>query len=99
MEFKSTLGRAKERHNLRLKQAEAEGYKEPPEIKEVFDLIKDSASFFKARVRSLKISQDIQPSITGEDLKTASDMQLASTLSFVLDLLREGLISSNKVNV
>lgn len=96
MKFESTLERAKGRHYERLIQAEAKGYKEPPEILEIFNLIKDSTSFSKARIRSLRITQDIQPSITGEDLKIASDMQLANSLALVLNLLREGLISLKK---
>ena len=96
VEFESTLQRAKKRHKLRLEQAKGAGYKEPPEISGVFNLVKDSKSFLKARVYSLKIAQDIQPSIAGEDLKIASDMQLATVCSFVLNLSREGLISINK---
>ena len=97
MKFEGTLERAKERYNFRLNQAVAKGYKEPPEIKEIFNLIKDSKAFWSARIRSIAITRDIQPSITGEDLKTASDMQLAMASALVLNLMREGLIAIKKV--
>ena len=92
MEFRSTLEKELEQHHERLKQAEAEGYKEPPEIKEVFFLIKDSLAFMKTRMRTITVARSIQPSITDTDLKIASDMQLASASELVLNLLKEDLI-------
>ena len=93
MEFKSTLERAKERYNLRIDQAIAKGYKEPPEIEEIFNLIKDSKSLLKTRTKTIEIARNMQPSITDEDLKIASDMQLACASFMLLSLIKEGLIT------
>ena len=65
-------------------------------FKKIFNLVKDSKAFWTARERSIKITRNIQPSITDEDLKIASDMQLACASALLLNLIREGLISINK---
>ena len=96
MEFESTLKREVKQIDNRMKDAKAKGYKEPPEIKEVFDLVKDSMAFLIARVKTIEVARCIQPSITNEDLKIASDIQLATASQLMLNLIKEGLISINK---
>jgi hypothetical protein len=96
VEFKSTLEKAMEESEARVKEERAKGHEVSPDLLQVFKLIKNSLITLEAaRRRSIMVTRFIQPSITDKDLKIASDMQLATASELVLNLLKEGLISIN----
>ena len=97
MEFESTLERSLKERADKLRKAKEDGYKEPPEVKKVFNLVKDSVAFHAARLRTMIIAREMQPSITDTDLKIASDMQLAMASELILNLMKEGLITIKEV--
>lgn len=96
MEFRSTLQKHVEDASDRIKQARENGYKTSPLLLELFHKIKDTPPFLAARLRTIMIAREIQPSIMKEDLRIASDMQLAMATELILNLVKEGLISVNR---
>ena len=96
MEFKSTLEKTAEKHENHLREAIAKGYSDKG-VDDVFELISHSGRAMDVMVaRSLSIAKTIQPSISGRDLKIASNMMCAMASQLVLQLKKEGLISINK---
>jgi len=96
LEIESTLERTRKRLLATIDMTEALGMKEPEDVTRILKLSKDSEAGHMTHRRTIEVAKIIQPSITEEDLRIASSLQMAVACDFLHHLVQEGLVTIKK---